>query len=525
MAGFNFQLNTAKSDSKAARIFGNVFLFIFAIPFAGFGLFATWGAIMPLRKGEVAGGLVFLLFGLLFGGIGFGLMYAAITAERRRKAAEEKWRAQTDGGQKAWLAREDWAAGKIKSGGAAFLKLFLPIAVGVFAFGSIFSFAYLKDGFPNGNHETLFVLFLPGVGLLFLSLGIIMLRAQRRFGDCFFELAQVPAPLGGSLDGIIQTSKPLKLENTLRLQLSCIRRTVSGSGKNSHTNDEILWEDEKVFRHDASLPFTNAGGTGIPVHFDLPNDQPESLFRGNSTVIWQLVAQSKMRGPDFGVTFEVPVFRVAGATHEKEADPTKSLQASAEEVRQEEHSKIQVADGPGGREFYFPAARNIGMALLVTFITFVWSGFVWFMIVKRAPILFPIVFGFFGIFLLWGTFSAWFRSDRVTVNSTEVTARTRWLIFSRTRRYNAGDVAQFAIKLGAATSGTKKFHDIKLVLRGNDRDSFAARKEKFRQTGERPPLNFKITDLEGPTMAGYIPSKAETEWLIHEMTRALGRKI
>jgi len=37
--------------------------------------------------------------------------------------------------------------------------------------------------------------------------------------------------------------------------------------------------------------------------------------------------------------------------------------------------------------------------------------------------------------------------------------------------------------------------------------------------------NFKITDLEGPTMAGYISTKAEAEWLVREMNRALNRNV
>jgi len=220
------------------------------------------------------------------------------------------------------------------------------------------------------------------------------------------------------------------------------------------------------------------------------------------------------------------VFRVAGmaaGVDDDEPDPTAPLQLSAEEIRRDEHSKIQVTDGPRGREFYFPAARNLGMALMVTVIWVVWSGFLWLMIAKGAPILFPIVFGGFDVLILWGCVSAWCRSSRVTVNSTEVTLQNRWLVFGRTRRFNAGDIARFDFKIGA-TSGTTAYHDIKLVLRANERDNFAARQEQFQQTGQRPPLAFKIGDPTGITVASYIASKPETEWLAREMNRALGRQ-
>jgi hypothetical protein len=86
-------------------------------------------------------------------------------------------------------------------------------------------------------------------------------------------------------------------------------------------------------------------------------------------VIWRLTAKAKMSGPDFAAQFEVPVFQVAGvaaAAAMDAPDPTAPLQMPVEELRRDEHSKIQVTDGPDGREFYFPAARNPGAAIFTT---------------------------------------------------------------------------------------------------------------------------------------------------------------
>jgi hypothetical protein len=44
------------------------------------------------------------------------------------------------------------------------------------------------------------------------------------------------------------------------------------------------------------------------------------------------------------------------------------------EFRRDEHSKIQVNDGPNGREFYFPAARNLREAVPLTVISLVFSA-------------------------------------------------------------------------------------------------------------------------------------------------------
>jgi hypothetical protein len=194
---------------------------------------------------------------------------------------------------------------------------------------------------------------------------------------------------------------------------------------------------------------------------------------------------------------------------------------SAEEIRRDEHSRIQVTDGPNGREFYFPAARNLGMAFGLTFFLAIWSGVLWLMMVKHAPVLFPIVFGLFEIFILWGFVSAWFKSSRVTANGTGVMLQNRWLIFSRTRRFDASEIARFEVKVGM-TSGATAFHDLKLVTRAGEQDGFAARKERYQQAGERPAIGFKIGDPSGVTLASSIASRPEAEWLVREMTRALG---
>ncbi len=348
---------------------------------------------------------------------------------------------------------------------------------------------------------------------------------RRRFGDCVFELAQVPTPLGGTLEGIIQTARPFQPEQGLHLKLSCLRRTVSGSGDEQRVEESILWQNEKVFRNDASLHSTSSGGSGIPVHFPLPVEQPESSLRGNATIIWRLEAKAKMSGPDFSATFEVPVFRVAGTVPvvESEADPTAPLQMSVEEIRRDEHSKIQVTDGPGGREFYFPAARNLGTAIGITVFFLVWTAFTVAAYVLFKSLFFEIVFTVVDFFIFVGCVNLWLKSSRVTIDSTGVSAKTRWLLFSKSRRFAADDIERFDTKIGM-TSGNNVYYLIKLVKPGSEGD-FAAHKTRYQQTGERPPLKFAVNDPSGVTLASGIASKPEADWLVQEMTKALGRRV
>jgi hypothetical protein len=223
-----------------------------------------------------------------------------------------------------------------------------------------------------------------------------------------------------------------------------------------------------------------------------------------------------------------PFFRhalkVSGAIAEAddESDPTADLQMPIEELRRDEHSKIQVNDGPNGREFYFPAARNPGTALFTTLFMLVFNGVAVVTFHLHAPILFPIVFGLIGVLLVFGTFNLWLKSSRVTIDSTGVRVTKCWLVFSRTRQFSASDAARFATKTGMQ-SGSQVFTDIKLITRRCD-DDFAANKEKFQQTGQMPPLRFRINDPSGVTVASSIANVSEANWLVAEMNKTLGRK-
>jgi hypothetical protein len=387
----------------------------------------------------------------------------------------------------------------------------------------------------------LLILVFPLVAVGLLAYSFAQWRSQKRFGDCFFELAQIPVPAGGVLDGMIQTGKPLKLEHELNLKFSCVRRvvTVSGAGQNRQQNiqEHVLWQTEKIYSEQAGLPQTGIG-TGIPVHFKLPADQPETCSRGNESVFWRLEAKSKMRGPNFRAVFDLPVFKVAGAeisdssaTEADDSDPTATLQAPIDEIRREANSKIKISDGANGREFYFPPAQNVGAALLVTMAAFVCIGIAIGTYHLHAPIIFPIVFGLVSILTIYGAFSAWFKSSRVTIDSTTVRVTTRWLIFSRAREFSASNVARFATKVGLQ-SGSQIFTDILIVRRSNE-ESFTARDEKLQDIfqdaessgSKKVVARFQqVAARAGVTAASSIASAAEADWLVAEMNKALGRK-
>ena len=471
-----------------------------AVALVFFGNF-FWSFFKDFHRAPANGGhgsnVPLFIFGGFFAVMALAVVFSVVRGLRKLSKPADAVPPPRE--EKPWLKRADWAAGRVKSSN----KLAAVVLWGFALFWNAISWTVASVVLPpelhKGNHTALIVLLFPLVGVFLIVLAVRATLAWRRFGQCFFEMAAVPGALGGTLEGLIQVGARLRLEHGLHLKLSCIRRTVSGSGDNRSVNESVLWQDEKVFKPEASLPEPEPGHSGIPVFFKLPAEQPECFARGNEGVIWRLEAKAKMSGPDFAAAFEVPVFKVAGAAvtgEVAEPDPTASLQMPIEELRRDEHSKIQVTDGPGGREFYFPAARNLGMTLGLTAFFLVWSGVFYALLHSRAPALFPIVWGVTDALVGLGCINLWFKSSRVTLDSAGVRAVNRWLLFARARNFDAAEIERLEPKVGM-TSGSQAYQDLQLVTRAGK----------------------KIT------LAGSIANKPEADWLVQEMTRALGRRV
>ncbi len=468
---------------KVLRPVGLVLVCLLVVAFGGF---MVWRSVNAWYSGNNSSAAAGFLFGAAF--IGFSL--APLYHLRRQKRGPDPTGGSVSA--KPWLAREDWAAGRVKSSDPRAVKFYWIFAL-AFCGLSTPALLALPGELRHGNYKVLLAVLFPLAGLGFLVAAIRTMLVRRRFGDCVFNLATVPAALGGTLEGVIQTGARLRPEHGLHLRLSCVRRVTTG-GRNRSTQETILWQDEKVLK--ADLPEPEPGRTGIPVFFRLPPDQPEWSVSGDEQFYWRLEAAAKMPGPDFHATFDVPVFQAAEtpAAARDEPDPTAAYQMPVEKIRLEEHSRIRVGNGPrGGREFFFPAARNPGTALGLTAFLLIWSGVVWLMLHTGASRWFCVVFGGVDVLVFCLCFSLWFKQSRVTIDSGSVTSVNRWLLLRRAWTMPRHEVTNFQLKTGM-TSGRQAYQDVQLVTR--------AGKEM--------------------TVASGIKSGPEADWLLAELNRALG---
>jgi hypothetical protein len=289
-------------DSKAAA---RKMATLISLPFAAVGFIAF---IILLHDG-ILGGLTrdsaIKLASVIIVAAGFIVLVFGIIA-KKTSMAEQLRASLLEDPDKPWLKRADWAGGRIKSLGIPDAKSYLIMGIVLTVLGiTILSFVIPVIIRTHSYSDLVAVLF-PVVGIVFLTNVVFRIRASKRFGDCYFEMAQIPASPGGVLEGIIRTELPLKPEQKFGIQISCLRKIVAGAGQHRRADETVLWKESSV----AKIPANpEAGGGKVPVSFVLPPDQPQCSQRGNETVSWRL--DLKIPGDNFHATFDVPVFKIA----------------------------------------------------------------------------------------------------------------------------------------------------------------------------------------------------------------------
>src|SRR5437868_6654694 len=103
-------LKTSTAGSKLGDKIGMGCLALFALPFAGVGIFTAYKAIESLLQGKIKEGFFLIVFALVFGGVGFGLLIGVFFGSKFKK---RRTALQIAHPEEPWLWRKDWASGRI----------------------------------------------------------------------------------------------------------------------------------------------------------------------------------------------------------------------------------------------------------------------------------------------------------------------------------------------------------------------------------------------------------------------------
>lgn len=461
----------------------------FLTPFFALGLFFLWTGLHNAQQGNTKDGLLVAGFAILFMTVAGLFLVFGIQSHRKNEA---RLKFQDQNPATPWLWRPEWREGRIRSSDAksAFLLWIMAVAfLGI----SLPAVLAIPREWEKGNKPILIALVFPLAGV---GLGVAAARATirtRKFGRSELELHTLPGVIGGTLSGALEIPSKVRAETGFEVRLVCVRRTTSGSGKNRSTHEHVLWEEKKTILKDYLEQATDR--TGLPVFFNIPFNQRESQD-GNPAIIWRLEVTGQVPGVDYAARFEVPVFKTAESRADAPPapDPTASFQPPPEMWTPPKGSRILVSETTrGDTQILFPAARNPVVLLGLLAFLAIWTTAVWFMISRKAPLLFPVVFGLFEVLLIIVALQMLFHTVRVIANRSEIEIRHRFLLLRWKSVLPVGDIESIQLKSGMQ-SGTKVYYDLVLHTR-------AGRK---RGAG------------------GGIPDKKHAEWLASRIRQATG---
>jgi hypothetical protein len=386
-SNFGFTSLVTLKVMAATKKTGLVFIVLFMLPFCGVGLFCLGLAFREVFSLQPEMGTVLFLglFGLVFGGVGVWMILRAVKGYKSSQQVDER---KTQHPDKPWLWREEWASGRIQDSNRSSLSYVWFFAILWNLISAPLSMVLPREILQDRNYPALVGLLFPLAGAGLLIWAIRATLRWKKFGTSLLELETLPGVIGGHLEGILQTPTPLFAEEGFSLKLTCIDRRVTGSGKNRSVNEKILWRERQVIpkeRIEAGIQ-----GSSIPLTFQIPYDARETDRKDmDNAILWYVDAEASVPGVDYGAQFEVPLFRTSQSDPDfAPARETEVPEPTAEEpTHTDSHGGITVRPGQrGGTEIYFPPARNVSVAVALTFFTSIWSAVIWFMMTQGAPI-------------------------------------------------------------------------------------------------------------------------------------------
>jgi len=446
-------------------------------------------AFQRFRAGRYADAAVLGAVAFVFCGVSVSMLFAAVRGTRAARDAAERQAAAPD---QPWLWREDWASRQIRDSNTG-------STIGLWFFALLWNLGSipatvlgLRQANPEFHGAAYLILLFPAVGLALLGAAVHGTLRFRKFGASVAELVAVPAPIGREIAGVIRTPAPLAPEHGIRVQLTCVRRTTTGSGKSRSTSESILWQDEQWIPGGSR----RADGTAIPFVIPIPADALPSDDRDpDNRVIWRLSSSAEVPGVDFRADFEVPVFRTPESDQPLSPDERRlhDPATALADFRPTAESRITVTGTPGGIEVVSPPARNPGAAAGLTLFFILWSGILYALLRLQAPVLFQIAFGGLDLLLLIGVLQAWLGASRVEAGRDGLSVTSGIMGFRRTRSTPAAAVRDVTIAIGTQ-AGRAAYYDIKVALQ------------------------------DGTTLAagGGVGDKREAEWLALKLKEALG---
>lgn len=394
-----------------------------------------------------------------------------------------------------WLWRTDWEKGFALSEEITQSKI--PIGMGIFVLLiSAYPVFAIPSELAKGKYQILVALLFPIVGVLLLIQviqGTLKYLRAKRFGETKLQYGRGPVALGKEFVGAVTTSKVLKPGTDINVYLECVRRYESGSGTDSNTWTQVMWQESLKVKC-----LSTGVSTQIPVRFQIPSDCRETYGAGTrEEILWRVRCQSEVEGLNFAATFTIPVFK----TDEVESTNTvQSLaQDSGEKIAPPSNPTIKLTREGDGIRLNFRAGRNIGLSLILLVFGFlvVLGGGLGVYAGSQIHIVIGVIFGIpFGLVILPIVFISLlllFGSSETIVRRSGVVVINKLLFFRKEKEIKIDHISDIILD-SSMQSGNQMYWDLKVQQKSGK-----------------------------PIVCGTgIADKDEAKWILTEMRKVLG---
>jgi hypothetical protein len=401
-----------------------------------------------------------------FGSAGFGMFAGAIAFRNRPpafKAAETPW-----------LARPDWASGRVVHSDRAKAAIVIVVAV-VCSAAAVPAWMTIGGllSWPGGVANV--VIAAIGAGVLLIDARVFTAVRGWRRNDSVFQLAAVPGVIGGQLAGAIELKMPARTDDGFRLTLNCIHRFTKGSGDSQSIIEDIRWHTAQTTS--VNRDETASGKSVVPVCFDIPSGcPPTDATNPSDGIVWRLEIISE-KGGGFRARFEVPVFQMfEGRLKSAEPHFAPGAAASGDPQAALGEAGVTCAAAPDGEslQFVFPSRRNWGKAAVMTIVAAILVALAWGLWQGGVPRLFAGFFAVMAVPAWMVTLDLWLYQGMIEVSLTHVVVRSGWPGIARRRELPIGEVLKIEAVHGM-TVNTDIYYDLMLVTVGGRKITFAKR--------------------------------------------------
>ena len=305
----------------------------------------------------------------------------------------------------------------------------------------------------------------PVIGVFLLIAAGYQLLRRHKYGSSRLMLDHLPVETGTTFHGDIDTHVQQVPENGFGLRLMCIRRVVSGSGKNRSMNETVLWADEQTVSSGAAM--RNPLGTRIPFTFTIPDDaRPTDERNSSDSIVWRIAVKAEMTGIDYAADFQFPVLATGEHPHAPREFAVATVNASSWVPSAE--SRIAITPLPEGGEEIVVSTHSRPSEVFGMFVfALIWYGFVAIMFAVHAPFFFPILFGLFGLVVVVALVDGLFARSIIRATRTALTVRRAYPFgLGVTQSIEPSQIESISSNLALASQSAASMYTVDVNLAG-----------------------------------------------------------